>query len=198
MLDLLHSSYFIDTLALVILLIIWHFYFQIPKQFMLIEGKVESCNLQRQRLRKKITFLQNDGTRIAFTRIYMGQALEKQIEQYQTTALAGRFCLMKQFGFMHCFAYADNTRAIALSSDMYFPKTFMQKLVAILKYFVIAMMIVFIYFALFISSKSVTILQLLIVFSYLIYFNFISNHPKKIYAKQVDLLKQANIPEPII
>lgn len=190
------TDIFFDILLTIIFLVIWHFFFQIPKQYMLIEGRIESCNLARKRLRKKITFIRNDGTKIAFNYLFLTKGLCEQIGHYTPTSLSGRFCLMKQFGFTHLFAFADHDSAIALSRDMYFPKTLSTILLKAVKYFLITMFIAFLMQNLLNFGK--TLLSFFIIYAYFIYFNLISNYPKKIYTQQLALLKKAKISEPTI
>ncbi len=202
-----------------IILIIWHFKFQIPRDFTLIKGKVESCGsiisplnrYEGQRLRN-ITFLQDDGTRIAFSSLTLKIGLWRHIKtDNRVSLLSGHFCLMKQFGRVFFFAYAsaDNATKIAVSNDLYFPKM-LSKLANLVRFVAISIvtylaLTVFIHFYdridddIFFDMFFILMeYSFSLVFLYYFYFNFISQYPKKAYEKQKELLEKSGIPIPII
>ncbi len=215
----------IFCLITVVLLFIWHKKFQMPSEYILIKGEIETYQSSsefyaRKRLieyidifslskAKKVVFRTVDGKRIAFNAIYYKNALWRQLGNYHPNSLVGNFCLMKQHGKVYFFAFGNDSQSVVASSDLYFPLSTMGKISLAIRFF----FGVLIFYSLispigFLLSlpfqrESYVIIDAFfstsfVVYGYFIYFNIFSKYPKEIYKKQIELIKQAGMAEPLI
>ncbi len=208
----------------VVLLAIWHKKYQIPTEYILIKGEIESYQSAspyyiNKRLiesidifslskAKKVVFHTLENKRIAFTSIFYKNALWRQLGNYHPNTLVGNFCLMKQHGKVYFIAFQDNNKTVAVSSDLYFPLSLTGKIsFAIRLFFGLVLFyipMISIGFILLLGQReaeevgSAFILTFPIVYGYFLYFNLFSKYSKDIYKKQIELLKDAGISEPII